>query len=546
MATHRPGDFTGEKASAVSGGGDQTETSFRITRPQLAVAGGLSLALVALFVATMPFARLPTQNTEILVPAYAAATFVLEAMTAALLFALYSARRSLPLLFLASGYLFGALMLAPWALTFPGVFTAFDMDAGLQVTAAFGLLRRLAFPLFVLAFALAPRREITTNAALVAVCVCVGATVLIEVTLYFRDALPPLMRDGRQVNLLWQVVPALAMALYAVDIALLLWFRRSALSLWVCIVLFSLGIELLLIAYLGGGTRLSVGWWAGRLYGLVAMSIILLVLIAQTTLVHIRLARTVAAELRSREKRLTAMEALSASIAHEINQPLASMVTNADAALRWLAKAEPRIDKAELALRRIVEDGHRANGVVAGIRTMFTKGTRERAELDLAAIVARAAGEAGRDARPYGVEIVVEGEREVPAVIGNAVQLHHVLRNLIENAVDAVRAAPLRARRVTVRLSQEAHGEVHVGVADTGTGIAPEVAERLFDPFVTTKPGGMGMGLMFCRAVVEAHGGSIWASANTPHGAIFHVSLPVAILSVADAQARSGVEEKAR
>ncbi|TCK30854.1 signal transduction histidine kinase [Ancylobacter aquaticus] len=530
------------------GGEDQTETSFRVTRPQLAVAGGLSLALVALFVATMPFARLPTHNTEILVPAYAAATFVLEAMTAALLFALYCARRYLPLLFLASGYLFGALMLAPWALTFPGVFTGFDMDAGLQVTAAFALLRRLAFPLFVLAFALAPRREITTNASLVAISVCVAATVLIEATLFFRDWLPPLMLDGRQVNLLWQVVPALAMMLYAVDIALLLWFRRSALGMWVCIVLFSLGIELLLISYLGGGSRLSVGWWAGRLYGLVAMSIILLVLVAQTTLVHVRLARTVAAELRSREKRLTAMEALSASIAHEINQPLASMVTNADAALRWLSKAEPRIDKAELALRRIVEDGHRANGVVRGIRTMFTKGTRERAELDLAGIVAAAAEEAARDARHYGVEIAIEGEGEgeVPPVIGNAVQLHHVLRNLIENAVDAVRAGPLRARRVTVRLSQEAHGEVHVCVADTGPGIAAEVAERLFDPFITTKPGGMGMGLMFCRAVVEAHGGSIWASANAPQGAIFHFSLPVAILSVTDAQARSGVEEKAR
>ena len=525
---------------------DQTETSFQVTRPQLAVAGGLSLALVAAFVATMPFARLPTQNTEILVPAYAAATFALEMMTAALLFALYSAQRHLPLLFLASGYLFGALMLAPWALTFPGVFSRFDIEAGLQVTAAFGLLRRLAFPLFVMAFALAPRREVGTSATLVALGVCVGATVLIEATLFFRGWLPPLMRDGRQVNLLWQGVPALAMLLYAVDIALLLRFRRSALSLWVCIVLFSLGIELLLISYLGGGTRLSVGWWAGRLSGLLAMSIVLLVLIAQTTLVHVRLARTVAAELRSREKRLTAMEALSASIAHEINQPLASMVTNADASLRWLAKEEPRLDKVELALRRIVEDGHRANSVVAGIRTMFTKGTRERAELDLAAIIAGAVAEASRDARPYGVEIAFEAEGPAPPVIGNAVQLHHVLRNLMENAVDAARTAPLRTRRVTVRLSREADGEVHLCVADNGGGIAPEVAERLFDPFVTTKPGGMGMGLMFCRAVVEAHGGRVWSSANDPHGAVFHISLPVAILSMGEPEAPSAAQERTR
>lgn len=530
----------------MSGTEDQAETSFSVTRPQLAVAGGLSLGLVGLFVVTMPFARLPTENTEILVPAYAAATFVLEAMTAALLFALYSARRSLPLLFLASGYLFGALMILPWVLSFPGVFATFGLDAGLQVTATFALLRRLAFPLFVLAFAVAPRRESSASALVVVIAVCAGVAALVAAILVFRDALPPLMLDDRRVNGLWQVVPAIALVLYAVDIVLLLWFRRSALNLWVCVVLFSLSIELALISYLGGGTRLSVGWWAGRLYGLVAASIILLVLIAQTTLLHMRLARTVASELRSREKRLTAMEALSAAIAHEINQPLASMVTNADAALRWLSKAEPRVDKAEPALRRIVEDGHRANGVVCGIRTMFTKGTRERAELDLNLLVSRATEDAGRDARHDGVEIRIEANEEVPTVIGNAVQLHHVMRNLIENAVDSVRSAPARSRLVTVRLSRKDHGEVQVCVADNGAGISDEVAERLFDPFVTTKPGGMGMGLMFCRAVVEAHGGSIGASQNAPHGAIFHFSLPVAGLSMADAETKSDAQEEIR
>lgn len=518
---------------------EQDPISAPLRRPQMAVAAAISLALVGLFISTMPLARMPTGNTEMLVPAHAAATFVLETMTAALLFALYKARRSFPLLFLASGYLFGALLLPPWALTFPGAFAPLGIQFGLQETAALAALRRLAFPLFVLAFALAPARARGPDAAPVAIGVVLAAVVIAASILAFPDRLPSLMLDNMHVNPLWRLIPVTALALYAVDIALLLRSRRRPLNLWVCTVLCALCIELLFISFLGGATRLSVGWWTGRIYGLVAASIVLLFLIAETTLVYARLARTVAAERRTREKRLTAMEALSASIAHEVNQPLASMVTNADAALRWLAKSEPRIDKADAALRRIVEDGHRASGVVSGIRTMFTEGTRERAELDVAVLVEKAVENAAPDARHYGVGIAIDCPGNVPPVIGNAVQLDHVLRNLLENAIDAVRAVPDRAGRVVVRIRHEEPGEVHVGVIDNGTGIAREVAGRLFDPFVSTKPGGMGMGLMFCRAVIEAHGGQIRARANAPHGAVMEFSLPEAILSEPRADATS-------
>jgi len=115
--------------------------------------------------------------------------------------------------------------------------------------------------------------------------------------------------------------------------------------------------------------------------------------------------------------------------------------------------------------------------------------------------------------------------------IGNAVQLEHVMRNLLENAIDAVRAVQGGARRVVVRIGRAEVDEVHISVADNGPGIPIDVADRLFDPFVSTKPGGMGMGLMFCRAVVEAHGGRIWPEANVPNGAAIHVSLPAEVPS---------------
>lgn len=505
------------------------------TRGRATLAVALSLFLVALFAATMPFARNATAHTELLLPAYAAAIFLLELITAALLFSLYSVQRSRPLLFLGSGYLFSALLTPAWVLSFPGVFSAFGIDLGLQVTAAIAVARRLGFPLFVLAYALAPRRAPARASAkrgiataLLAVSAAAGLIVLL--ILANRNALPPLMLDERRVNALWGYVPPLAIGLYLVNISVLLTRHRSQLDVWICLVLFSLIIELLLISYLGGAMRLSVGWWAGRLYGLVAASIVLLVLLSESTLVHARLARTIATERRTRQNRLTAMEALSASIAHEINQPLASMITNADAALRWLGKPEPRLDKANDALGRIVADGHRASTIVAGIRTMFTKGTQERAELDIGVLATGAVRAAQAEAIHEFIDVDIDLDAALPAVIGNAVQLHHVLRNLIENAIDSIRAGGRWPRRVVVRACRGAFGEVHVSVEDNGSGISDAVAERLFDPFISTKPGGMGMGLMFCRAVVEAHGGRIWADPNHPHGAVFHFSLPAAIL----------------
>ena len=519
---------------------EQDPTSDALPRAQLATAGVLSLALVSLFATTLPLARLPTGQTAFLVPAYAAAIFLLEAMTAALLFALCKAQRSFPLLYLASGYMFGALMLPAWALTYPGAFADVGITFGLQETAAIAAIRRLAFPIFVLAFALAPARETGPKVATAAAAVAGAALVLVAAVLILADHLPPLMLDKDRANPLWKIIPALAFTLYAIDLTVLLRFRRPPLHLWVCVVLFALSIELLLLSYLSGSTRLSVGWWTGRIYGLVAASIVLLFLIAQTTFVYTRLARTVAAERRTRENRLTAMEGFSALIAHEINQPLASMVTNANAGLHWLARPEPRIDKVDEALRRIVEDGHRANEIVCGIRTMFSKGTRERAELDIAALVERATRSAAAEARHHGIEFAIERLGAVPPVIGNAVQLEHMMRNLLDNAIDAVRAVQGRARRVVIRIGPAEPDEVQICVADNGAGIPAAVAGRLFDPFVSTKPDGMGMGLMFCRAVVEAHGGRIWASDSSPGGAAIHVSLPGEILSTSESAGTTG------
>lgn len=506
------------------------------TRSQEWLAICVLAALVAALLATTPFARTALTGTEVLLPAYAAAIMVNELVTSTLLMALYSVQRSRAVFFLSIGYLFSGLLVVPWALTFPGVFAALGLDAGLQGTAVIAALRRIGFPAFVLAYALlkdrpsgppaSGRRPIVAGVAGVAAVAC-GLTWLVVTR---DDALPQFMRDARNVTGLWQYVPAAAISLYLAGLAALWMRRRSTLDLWLMVVLCTLMIEIILLSYVSGGIRLSVGWWAGRVFGLASTSIVLIVLLSETTALYGRLARSVSAERREREARLTAMEALSASIAHEVNQPLASMVTNADAGLRWLERKTPDMDEARAALERIVSDGHRAAKVVEGVRTMFGRGFQERVALDLNRLVDEVLRRSHTELRMAGVVVKVDLDRTVPTILGNPVQLQQVMSNLIANALDAMVsvAGGERILQVTTRLHPS--GEIEVTVQDSGPGLDAADKERIFAPFFTTKPDGMGMGLMFCRSIVEAHGGRLWTtpgrSPDRPHGAAFHFTLP--------------------
>ena len=219
------------------------------------------------------------------------------------------------------------------------------------------------------------------------------------------------------------------------------------------------------------------------------------------------------------------MEALSASIAHEISQPLASMVTNADAGLRWMAKANPDLEEATAALKRIVRDGHRAGGVVEGIRTMFRKGAQERAPVNMNQIIGQALSHAQKEVQLAHVSVRLDLDERLPTVVGSPVQLRQVIANLVSNAVDAMQAVLGRARVLHISSGQEA-SRILVSVADSGTGLDSLPPDRIFEPFFSTKVEGMGMGLMFCRSIVEAHDGQLWVTENHPHGANFLFTLP--------------------
>jgi signal transduction histidine kinase len=217
---------------------------------------------------------------------------------------------------------------------------------------------------------------------------------------------------------------------------------------------------------------------------------------------------------------------MSASIAHEINQPLAAIVANGNAALRWLANATPNIEEVGAALKRIVSEGHRASEVIGSIRAMFKKDDQARHLLDVNALIREILRLARGQIDLDHVSLHTQFIDRLPLVTGNRVQLQQVLLNLIANAIEAMSSVTDRPR--VLRITTQMHNPpgVVVSVADSGTGVDPQNRERIFDAFFTTKSKGMGMGLSICRSIVEAHGGRLSAAPAHPHGAVFEIFLP--------------------
>jgi PAS domain S-box-containing protein len=223
--------------------------------------------------------------------------------------------------------------------------------------------------------------------------------------------------------------------------------------------------------------------------------------------------------------RLTALSTLTASIAHEVNQPIAGIVTNASTSVRMLTADPPNIEGALETARRTIRDGNRASEVVSRLRALFSRGSTatEDVNLNQAAqeVVALSLGELRRN----GISIRTELAKDLPPVTGDRVQLQQVILNLLLNACDAIGAVKGGPRQVVIATGYDGSGGVRLSVRDTGSGIAPEVAARLFEAFYTTKAGGMGIGLSVSRSIVEHHGGRIWAETNEG-GATFSFLIP--------------------
>ncbi len=223
--------------------------------------------------------------------------------------------------------------------------------------------------------------------------------------------------------------------------------------------------------------------------------------------------------------RLTTVGELTASIAHEVNQPLAAVVTNANACLRWLDHQPPNVEEVRDAVRRIVRDGNRGSDVIARIRALLKKDQPPRAPLNVNEVIQETLALVRADLQ--GASLRTELADHLPAVKADRVQLQQVLLNLAMNAIDAMKPVTDRPRVLRILTKRHEEQSVLVAVQDTGVGLSPKAAERLFETFYTTKPDGLGMGLSICRSIIEGLGGRLWAEPNEGAGATFQFTLPI-------------------
>jgi PAS domain S-box-containing protein len=225
--------------------------------------------------------------------------------------------------------------------------------------------------------------------------------------------------------------------------------------------------------------------------------------------------------------RVTTLGELTASIAHEVNQPLAAVVANAEACLRWLDRETPNLDGARRSVEWVIDDGNRASEVIRRVRALAKKTDIEKVPLDVNEVVREVFALVRGELISHQVSIRTEFAPALPVIHGDRVQLQQVIINLVMNGIEAMQLVTDRPRELVIRSSQDETEQVLVSVTDCGVGISSENADRLFDPFFTTKSSGMGMGLSICRSIMEALGGRLWATVNIPHGATFHLTLPL-------------------
>jgi C4-dicarboxylate-specific signal transduction histidine kinase len=237
--------------------------------------------------------------------------------------------------------------------------------------------------------------------------------------------------------------------------------------------------------------------------------------------------RSAMAELTYMDRRASA-EQRSATLAHEINQPLAGIAARASAALRWLRMEKPDLEKAQTALESIVAASHRASGIIASVRAMFKKEPSERVPTDINQIILTVLSIVRLELQQHRVDLQTHLNERLPTVLGDKVQLQQVVLNLAMNAVEAMQS--VQTRVLIVQTDQTSPKVVRVSIEDTGPGIDPSNIDRVFQPYFTTKANGMGMGLVICRSIIENHDGRIWASPRTNGGSIFQFELPASVI----------------
>ena len=511
-------------------------TAFPPSRAQEKFALVVSAALFVAFLSVIPFfhSRLPV------LPGFMAFVetnlFLIDLIIATLLYAQFSIVRTWGLLLVASAFLFRALIIVPHELAFSEIFRTPALPGiGLQSSVWLSAFWHLAIPLGAIGYVLLKNKKAglldlsqsarnTITGAVIGVCLLASAVVWLATA---GRLFPSIMVSAVSANRLWRnIIEPPILALFAVSIVLMWRKRSSLLDLWLLVSLWGWFIEVALLS--ASDSRFSFVWYAGWTIGLVSSSCVFLTLLSESTMMYAHFAKSVAARERERESRRMRMEVMVASFAHELQQPLSAIVMNAQTGVNMISRKPPDLGELHATMEDIAEDGRRASEIVESIRALSGTSASKMNLLDVSDLVRQTVGILRIDLKTHRIVLELESAQNLPRVMGNRRQLLQVILNLMTNAIDSMTGIKTRPRVLKVRFETIGNTRVSIIVEDTGTGIEPQMIDRIFDPFFSTKSHGMGLGLAICRSIVEGHGGQLSVTPRDVCGSVFRVDLPCA------------------
>jgi signal transduction histidine kinase len=503
------------------------------SRVQKRAAFVTAILLLVVFFSVLPFATVRLGRLDAFVPIAATVLFLTDLISATLLYAHFAILRSWPLRLLAGGYLFCALIIVPYALTFPGAFAPNGLlNAGLQTSPWLFTVWQMALPTTIIVYSIArniaPQGMLHSSVATaIIVDVCIVAALVCFATWFLtahQDMVPRLIVTVTDTAAFVTFVSAF-MLMVSVAALVSIWSsQRSVLDLWLLIVALAWLLSSILVNLVS--VRFDVAWYANRIFAVASDSFVLLVLLAESTMLYARLALSARARQSEREGRLISVNAVSAAMAHEIRQPLTAIASSAGAGLNWIRRSPPDLDRAQRAYERIISDTGRATEVIQSVRDMFAGSERQRTLVNANEIIRETIALVRGELEEGNVVLELALTEPIPTVPGHRGQIRQVLLNLVSNAIEATRHASGRPRVLRIRSEPGEHNGIALSVEDNGNGIAPENTRRIFDVFFTTRSDGMGIGLAVCRSIVEAHGGAVSIAQTGTGGSVFRIALP--------------------
>jgi signal transduction histidine kinase len=506
------------------------------TGQQKAVAFGVAVLLLVAAATIAPFSGIQLGRLDAFIPVLQTSLCLADLITAALLFAQYSIQPQRALLALASGYMCSGSFAFLQTLAFPGGYAPNGLIGdGPNSPAWIYVLWHTTFPAAILIYALFKDTNETRprpGSTIAGIVFTVAATlttiaILTWIVTTKTEYIPSFYTSDVRLQTQFGNRVNLALLLWgATALTVLLLRRRTILDLWLMVTLLAC-MPNFLVAMIGSSVRFTVGWYAARCFVLISSCMLLTVLLIETMLLYSRLANAITLQRRERANRLLSVDAVAGAIAHELRSPLGAIALNADTALSQLRSIPPELGDLENILGDIHADIHRAAATISSIREM----TAMTSHLGALASAEDAAQLALRllkhDLQTNEVSVTTEFQGNLPDVQLAGMELQQILLNLIRNAIDAMSSLPPEARRLRLKTSYDGQSTVLMSVQDSGPGISAEDRKRIFDPFYSTKPDGMGLGLVVSSTLIERYGGKLRLVKSDANGSIFELEMAV-------------------